>query len=113
VQLKASLRLPSRVSATEVVVVKAPLEELDLRCGGHARVRAADASDASTPTINRARTVALSSARVLGEYNYSLRRTFPEFNVGEHMLGAKPAESRDGFAAFAQKTAPPVPKLSR
>ncbi len=34
-QLKAGLRLRSATDACEVVVVKAPAEPVDLRCGGH------------------------------------------------------------------------------
>ena len=35
-QIKAGVRLHSAVCATEVIVVKAPADEVDLRCGGHA-----------------------------------------------------------------------------
>ena len=35
-QLKAGTRLRSATDACEVVVVKAPAEPVDLRCGGHA-----------------------------------------------------------------------------
>ena len=34
-QLKAGLRLRSATDACEVVVVKAPADPVDLRCGGH------------------------------------------------------------------------------
>jgi len=34
-QLKAGTRLRSAADSTEVVVVKAPAEPVDLRCGGH------------------------------------------------------------------------------
>jgi len=34
-QLKPGLRLQSSTDATQVVVVKAPAEPVDLRCGGH------------------------------------------------------------------------------
>jgi hypothetical protein len=37
-QLKAGTRLRSATDACEVVVVKAPGEAIDLRCGGHALV---------------------------------------------------------------------------
>jgi hypothetical protein len=36
IQLKAGLRLRSATDACEVVVVKAPADAVDLRCGGHA-----------------------------------------------------------------------------
>ena len=35
IQLKAGTRLRSATDACEVVVVKAPAESVDLRCGGH------------------------------------------------------------------------------
>ena len=38
IQLKAGTRLRSATDACEVVVVKAPSEPVDLRCGGHAFV---------------------------------------------------------------------------
>ncbi len=41
-QLKAGTRLRSATDACEVVVVRAPAEPVDLRCGGHAFL-AADA----------------------------------------------------------------------
>ena len=37
-ELKAGTRLRSLADDTEVVVVKAPAEAVDLRCGGHAMV---------------------------------------------------------------------------
>ncbi len=45
-ELKAGTRLRSATDACEVVVVKAPGEPVDLRCGGHAFV-AMDAEPAS------------------------------------------------------------------
>ena len=36
IQLKAGTRLRSATDACEIVVVKAPAEPVDLRCGGHA-----------------------------------------------------------------------------
>jgi hypothetical protein len=38
IQLKAGTRLRSAVDACEVVVVRAPADPVDLRCGGHAFV---------------------------------------------------------------------------
>jgi hypothetical protein len=38
IQLKAGTRLRSATDACEVVVVRAPGEPVDLRCGGHALV---------------------------------------------------------------------------
>ncbi len=46
IQLKAGLKLRSATDACQVVVVKAPAEPVDLRCGGHPFV-AADAEPAS------------------------------------------------------------------
>lgn len=41
---KAGLRLSSAVCDTEVIVIKAPKEDVDLRCGGEPMVGLADAS---------------------------------------------------------------------
>jgi hypothetical protein len=38
IQLKAGLRLRSATDTAEVVVVKAPADPVDLRCGGHPMV---------------------------------------------------------------------------
>jgi hypothetical protein len=44
---KAGLRLSSVVCETEVIVIKAPKEEVDLRCGGEPMVELADTADRS------------------------------------------------------------------
>jgi len=41
-ELKAGARLRSSVCSTEVAVVKAPADAVDLRCGGHPMVPIAD-----------------------------------------------------------------------
>jgi hypothetical protein len=41
---KAGLRLSSVVCDTEVIVIKAPKDDLDLRCGGEPMVELADGS---------------------------------------------------------------------
>jgi hypothetical protein len=47
IQLKAGTRLRSAVDACEVVVVRAPSEPVDLRCGGHPF----HSLDEETPTV--------------------------------------------------------------
>lgn len=42
IQLKAGMRLKSQTDACEVVVVKAPADPVDLRCGGHPLVSAGE-----------------------------------------------------------------------
>ena len=49
-QLKAGARLRSAVDACEVVVVKAPADPVDLRCGGHPFLPA-DAAPASESVV--------------------------------------------------------------
>ena len=44
-QLRAGSRLRSAVDSTEVLVVRAPAEDVDLRCGGHPMI----AFDADAP----------------------------------------------------------------
>ena len=50
IQLKAGMRLRSATDACEVVVVKAPADPVDLRCGGHPFL-AADAEAASESIV--------------------------------------------------------------
>ena len=50
IQLKAGVRLRSAVDACEVVVVKAPADPVDLRCGGHPFLPA-DAAPASESIV--------------------------------------------------------------
>ena len=50
IQLKAGARLRSAVDACEVVVVKAPADPVDLRCGGHPFLPA-DAEPASETIV--------------------------------------------------------------
>ena len=50
IQLKAGVRLRSAVDACEVVVVKAPADPVDLRCGGHPFLPA-DAAPASEKIV--------------------------------------------------------------
>ena len=50
IQLKAGVRLRSATDACEVVVVKAPADPVDLRCGGHPFV-AADAPPSSESIV--------------------------------------------------------------
>lgn len=49
-QLKPGARLRSATDATELVVVRAPDEPVDLRCGGHA-MRAAGDDDGSALAV--------------------------------------------------------------
>jgi hypothetical protein len=46
---KAGLRLASVVCDTEVIVIKAPKEDLDLRCGGQPMVELDAAARSGTP----------------------------------------------------------------
>jgi hypothetical protein len=50
IQLKAGMRLRSATDACEVVVVKAPADPVDLRCGGHPFL-AADAAPVSESVV--------------------------------------------------------------
>ena len=45
-QLKAGVRLKSVVCTTEVIVVRVPKEDVDLRCGGQPMVPVGDAASA-------------------------------------------------------------------
>ncbi|HEX9995490.1 MAG TPA: hypothetical protein VGB14_21410 [Acidimicrobiales bacterium] len=47
-QLRPGTKLKSAVDTTEVVVVKAPKDDVDLRCGGHPMVAGGDAPGDAT-----------------------------------------------------------------
>jgi hypothetical protein len=49
VTLKAGARLRGTADTTEVVVVRGPAEEIDLRCGGHPMVPLSEAGAAEAP----------------------------------------------------------------
>jgi hypothetical protein len=46
--LKTGARLRSQADSTEVVVVKAPADDVDLRCGGHPMVPTSEAGGSQT-----------------------------------------------------------------
>jgi len=48
IQLKAGMRLKSQADACEVVVVKAPADPVDLRCGGHPLVATTEEAGAQS-----------------------------------------------------------------
>jgi hypothetical protein len=52
-QLKPGARLRSAADSTEVIVVKAPSDDVDLRCGGHPIV-ALDSSESSGLSVDPA-----------------------------------------------------------
>ena len=51
-QLKPGSRLKSQVCDTQVVVVKAPKDDVDLRCGGSPMIEATAAADGSLVLAN-------------------------------------------------------------
>ena len=53
-QLKPGTRLQSTTCDTQVVVVKAPADDLDLRCGGQPMAAVDDQVERTTPTDGRA-----------------------------------------------------------
>ena len=57
-QLRPGARLASTVDATEIIVIRASVSDLDLRCGGHpmAVVGASPATEASIEPTHRAGT---------------------------------------------------------
>ena len=54
-ELKPGQRLASAVCDTEVVVVKAPAADVDLRCGGHPMTLKGEAAPAPSSTTHRDR----------------------------------------------------------
>ena len=98
-ELKPGTRLKSSVSTTEVVVVKAPSTDVDLRCGGQPMVPVgaeADAAAAADP--------AHSAGALLGK-----RYADPESGLEVLCTKAGEASLSLGDEPLLQKDAKPLP----
>jgi hypothetical protein len=96
---KAGLRLSSVVCDTEVIVVKAPQDEVDLRCGGQPMVELSDA------TVRQGAPTAPHNAGVL----IGKRYTTPDAAL--ELLCTKPGQGSlsIGDVALEVKQAAPLP----
>jgi hypothetical protein len=102
VGLKAGSRLRSATDSTEVVVIKAPSGDVDLRCGGHPMLAAgADASAVATiePGFDGGSLVGKRYADVEDSLEVLCTKGGPaSISIGEDPLpvkGAKPLPSSD------------------
>jgi hypothetical protein len=98
IQLKAGMRLRSATDAGEVVVVKAPAEPVDLRCGGHPFV----AIDAE---------VAPQSVQAGFDGGTQLGKRYSDDDIGLELLCTKAGEGSIsvGETILAVKGAKPLP----
>lgn len=98
IQLKAGARLRSAVDACEVVIVTAPADPVDLRCGGHPFL-AADADPASESIVAGF------------EGGTQLGKRYSEDELGLEILCTKTGEGAIsvGEAILAVKGAKPLP----
>ncbi len=97
-ELKAGGRLKSAVCDTEVIVVKAPDGEVDVRCGGAAMVDPADDARGGTPDGAAAEGTLLGKRYVNEDESLELLCT----KAGEGSLGV-------GDALLSLKEAKPLP----
>ena len=100
IQLKAGVRLRSATDACEVVVVKAPADPVDLRCGGHPFLPA-DAAPASA-----------SESIVAGfDGGTQLGKRYSDDELGLELLCTKAGEGSIsvGETILAVKGAKPLP----
>jgi hypothetical protein len=101
VELKAGTRLRSAVSDAEVVVIKAPAGDVDLRCGGTAMLEGTGATSPSDGTSAPEGSVSLGKRYVDDENTLEVLGTKAgagELAVGDRPLllkSAKPLPSSD------------------
>jgi hypothetical protein len=87
--LKAGLRLRSVSDTTEVVVVRAPSDDADLRCGGHPMV-ALDAEAASGATIESGFDEGTQVGKRYADENSGLELLCTKAGKGSLSLGVDP-----------------------
>lgn len=94
-QLRPGLRLTSTVCTTSVVVVRAPHDDLDVRCGGAPMVpHDADRSPSGPPAAAHAAGTLVGKRYWDEATNLELMCTSPgegSLSLGEEPLGVKPA----------------------
>jgi hypothetical protein len=93
---KAGLRLSSVVCDTEVIVIKAPKEDLDLRCGGQPMVELADATRSGEPAAPHDGGTLIGKRYASGEPAVEVLCTKAgsgSLSVGDEVLPAKEASA--------------------
>ncbi len=99
--IKPGLRLRSQVCTTEVIVIRSPAEDLDLRCGGEPLVElSADVAEGKSPSTG------LDTGTRLGK-----RYTIDNAEAAFELLVTKPGEGTLslGDVPLVLKEAKPLP----
>lgn len=99
--IKPGLRLRSQVCTTEVIVIRSPAEDLDLRCGGEPLVELrAEIAEGKSPTVG------LDTGTQLGK-----RYTTDTANATLELLVTKPGDGTlsVGDVPLVLKQAKPLP----
>ncbi len=98
-QLKPGSRLASQVCATELIVVKAPADDVDIRCGGAPVVAAGTDADAGLSL-----SADFSDGTAMG-------KRYSDDDLGLEVLCTKPGDGSLslGDAPLLQKDAKPLP----
>jgi hypothetical protein len=89
-QMKPGARLVSQVCDTEVVVVRAPAEPVDLRCGGHPMVAVDEIAEAVVLADGRAGGTLL--GKRYGDDDIGLQVLCTKPGVGTLAIGDTPLE---------------------
>jgi hypothetical protein len=97
-ELKAGSRLGSVTDATQVVVVKAPAGDVDVRCGGHPMVPAG--TDAPSATVEPG-----------FDTGTQIGKRYADEAIGIELLCTKPGDGSlsIGSDVLVTKTAKPLP----
>jgi hypothetical protein len=93
-QLKPGTRLRSAVDSTEVIVVKAPAEAVDLRCGGHPLVPL-DAGEPGGATLDPAHSQGTQVGKRYAEPEVGLEILCTKGGEGSLAIGDEPLVLKD------------------
>lgn len=101
-QLKAGSRLQSAVCDTQVIVVRAPKDEVDLRCGGHPMVPQGSAAPGGL-TLDTAHSAGSAMGKRYADEELGLEVLITKAGAGSlsigdaamHLKDAKPLPSSD------------------
>ena len=96
-QLKPGLRLKSAVCATEVVVVKAPKDDIDVRCGGAPMV-AVGGEAAGGGALDAAHAAGTLTGKRYADEAVGIELLCTKGGEGSLSLGAEPLLQKDAKA---------------
>jgi hypothetical protein len=95
-QLKAGTRLQSTTCDTQVVVVKAPSDDVDLRCGGHPMVPVDEAAERVPAAADRTGGTLLGKRYAVDDLGLELlcsKGGEGSLSVGDEPIGLKEAKA--------------------